>query len=39
VDDVEWVELQSALHRASFDSERKLLEMALQDLGSSSIQF
>src|SRR5688500_15652941 len=39
VDDVEWVELQSALQRASFDSERKLLEMALQDLGSSSIQF
>jgi 8-oxo-dGTP diphosphatase len=36
VDDVEWVELQSALQRASFDSERKLLEMALQDLGSSS---
>ena len=26
VDDVEWVELSSALQRASFDSERKLLE-------------
>ena len=35
VDDVEWVELTSALRRASFDSERKLLEMALQELGSS----
>jgi 8-oxo-dGTP pyrophosphatase MutT (NUDIX family) len=31
VDDVEWVELSAALRRASFDSERKLLEMALQD--------
>ena len=29
VDDVEWVELTSSLKRASFDSERKLLEMAL----------
>src|SRR5690349_13790460 len=36
VDDVEWVELQSALQRASFDSERKLLEMALQELDPSS---
>lgn len=35
VDDVQWVELQSALQRASFDSERKLLEMALLDVGSS----
>lgn len=35
VDDVEWVELRSALRRASFESERKLLEMALQDLSSS----
>jgi 8-oxo-dGTP pyrophosphatase MutT (NUDIX family) len=35
VDDVEWVELRSALRRASFDSERKLLEMALQDFSSS----
>lgn len=32
VDAVEWVELTSALTRASFDSERKLLEMALQDV-------
>ena len=30
VDDVEWVELSAALRRASFDSERKLLEMAMQ---------
>lgn len=36
VDDVEWVELRSALARASFESERKLLEMALQDFSSSS---
>ena len=35
VDDVEWVELTAALQRASFDSERKLLEMARLDLGSS----
>ena len=32
VDDVEWVELSAALQRASFDSERKLLESALQAL-------
>jgi 8-oxo-dGTP diphosphatase len=31
VDDVEWVELKSAIQRASFDSERKLLEVALAD--------
>jgi len=31
VDDVEWVELSAALRRASFDSERKLLEMASHD--------
>ena len=36
VDDVEWVELSASLQRASFDSERKLLEMALQQLGSSA---
>ncbi len=36
VDDVEWVELTSALQRASFESERKLLEMALRELGSPS---
>ena len=35
VDDVQWVELSSSLKRASFDSERKLLEMALQEMGSS----
>ena len=32
VDDVEWVELKAALRRASFDSERKLLESALREL-------
>ena len=31
VDDVEWVELSAALQRASFDSERKLLEVARAD--------
>ena len=31
VDDVEWVELSEAIQRASFESERKLLEIALQD--------
>ncbi|HEU4889727.1 MAG TPA: NUDIX hydrolase [Thermoanaerobaculia bacterium] len=36
VDDVEWVELKAALRRASFDSERKLLESALQELSLSS---
>jgi 8-oxo-dGTP pyrophosphatase MutT (NUDIX family) len=36
VDDVEWVELTAALRRASFDSERKLLEMALQDVAPPS---
>src|SRR5688572_19795940 len=36
VDDVEWVELSASLQRASFDSERKLLEMALQQLGLSA---
>lgn len=34
VDAVEWVELRSAVRRASFDSERKLLEMALRDFSS-----
>ena len=38
VDDVEWVELAAAVRKASFDSERKLLEMALQDVGLSSSQ-
>jgi len=32
VDDVEWVELAEAIQRASFDSERKLLEMAQQEI-------
>jgi 8-oxo-dGTP pyrophosphatase MutT (NUDIX family) len=36
VDDVEWVELSSAIRRASFESERKLLEMAQQQISSSS---
>jgi 8-oxo-dGTP pyrophosphatase MutT (NUDIX family) len=36
VDDVEWVELPEAIQRASFVSERKLLEIALQDLSSAS---
>jgi len=32
VDDVEWVPLSEAIERASFDSERKLLETAQQSL-------
>ena len=32
VDAVEWVELSEAIQRASFDSERKLLEIAQQDV-------
>jgi len=32
VDDVEWVELLEEIQRASFDSEKKLLEMALQQV-------
>jgi 8-oxo-dGTP pyrophosphatase MutT (NUDIX family) len=36
VDDVEWVELSAALKRASFDSERKLLRLALQEPSFSS---
>src|SRR5881296_2240809 len=32
VDDVEWVELSEAIRRASFDSERKLLELAQQEI-------
>jgi 8-oxo-dGTP pyrophosphatase MutT (NUDIX family) len=34
VDDVEWVELREAIARASFDSERKLLEMVLGEIES-----
>lgn len=36
VDDVEWVELSSALQRASFDSERKLLESIASALAEPS---
>ena len=36
VDDVEWVELSQAIQRASFDSEKKLLEMASLELSSSA---
>lgn len=32
VDDVEWVELTEAIRRASFASEKKLLEVAQQEL-------
>jgi 8-oxo-dGTP pyrophosphatase MutT (NUDIX family) len=32
VDDVEWVELNEAIRRASFASEKKLLETALSEL-------
>jgi 8-oxo-dGTP pyrophosphatase MutT (NUDIX family) len=34
VDDVEWVELSEAIERASFESERKLLEAVRQDVSS-----
>jgi len=33
VDDVEWVPLSEAIERASFESEKKLLESAQQSLG------
>ena len=36
VDDVEWVELSAALRRASFDSERKLLESIVRALSTSA---
>jgi 8-oxo-dGTP diphosphatase len=36
VDDVEWVPLPEAIERASFESERKLLEMALQESDAAS---
>ena len=32
VDDVEWVPLSEAIERASFESEKKLLEIALQEI-------
>ncbi len=35
VDDVEWVELSEAIARASFDSEKKLLESIASELSSS----
>jgi 8-oxo-dGTP pyrophosphatase MutT (NUDIX family) len=38
VDDVEWVELSQAIRRASFDSEKTLLEMVATELQSSSPQ-
>ena len=34
VDDVEWVALAEAIQRASFDSERKLLEQASREIDS-----
>ncbi|MCU1245383.1 MAG: hydrolase, partial [Acidobacteria bacterium] len=34
VDDVEWVLLPEAIERASFDSEKKLLETALLEIDS-----
>jgi|SRR5688500_15369427 8-oxo-dGTP pyrophosphatase MutT (NUDIX family) len=36
VDDVEWVELHEGILRASFESERKLLEVAQQDFSPTS---
>ncbi len=38
VDDVEWVELSEAAQRASFPSEKKLLESARQELDSLAKQ-
>ena len=34
VDDVEWVALAEAIQRSSFDSERKLLSLALEQIES-----
>lgn len=36
VDDVEWIPLSDAVRKASFESERKLLEMALQDVSKTT---
>jgi 8-oxo-dGTP pyrophosphatase MutT (NUDIX family) len=36
VDDVEWVPLSEAIRRASFDSEKKLLEMAQRETSTIS---
>ena len=38
VDDAEWVELGEAIERASFESERKLLEIVQQELGAIAKQ-
>ena len=38
VDDVEWVELSEAIRRASFDSERKLLEQAQNEMDALSLR-
>jgi len=38
VDDVEWVALPEAIRRASFDSERKLLSLALEQIASVAKQ-
>ena len=38
VDDVEWVELSEGIHRASFESERKLLEVAQLAFSQTSAQ-
>ena len=37
VDDVEWVALAEAIQRASFESERKLLEMASRQLAAAPL--
>jgi 8-oxo-dGTP pyrophosphatase MutT (NUDIX family) len=37
VDDVEWVELSAAIQRASFDSEKKLLEMAQREIETARV--
>ena len=36
VDDVDWVEISAAILRASFESERKLLESVLEDVSPAS---
>ena len=36
VDDVEWVELSEAIRRASFESEKKLLSSALEQIESAA---
>jgi len=38
VDDVQWVELSFSLEKASFESERKLLEMAISSMQPSAVQ-